>query len=871
MSYANYDDVVDQLREAGLVVDLPLKVATGSKSVRCMVDGGDTEKRGWYRLHEWLMDSGDLMLVGSFGVFHGDDPGTCKVELTKKCSACGREMGLKEKLCPGCGSKDIQKRGLSDEQKAALRERIAQDKKRAQAERHAEIEQASQWASAVWRSCAELQLAGHDYLRRKKLKTTGGARIFVSNDGINLVGAQPEDYKYLANFHGALVVPMCDATGKVFGLQFILDRVVHKERISRTERDKEYWPAGLSKVGHYWLIGQSPSVICLTAEGFATGLTLHEETGHPVAVAFDAGNIGPVAKSIKAQYRRAKQLICADDDWLQRCAECKTYTPVSDANCAHCGKPHRKQNAGIQRAADAALAVDGAWITPVFTANRPVDRKGPTDFNDLASLEGPQAVRAQIEQKLAALNIAPVPAAPPRDAGSSPKGGGEIDNSERFAAVSTMRLDDLVERFIYVDDPTGDFVFDYWTNEVCKSSKMIKLLPARVRGDDIKEHYIWKSRAVYIDQIGFDPGGEDKNVICNRWRGWPTKPKAGCCDMLLDLLRFICSGDPKRDEVFEWMLCWLAYPIQHPGAKMHTAIVVHGPQGTGKSRFFEAYAKIFGDYSIVINQGAIEDKFNSDWSERKLFVLADEIVARSDMYHLKNQLKAFITGEWVRVNPKNVAAHKERNHMNLVFTSNERMPTVLEDDDRRHCVVWTPPKMDEVFYAEVNAEIEQGGIEALHQFLLDLDLGDFKPWTKPPMTEAKKNLITLSQGSDEIFLREWQAGFIEGLPFCPIGTATLYAEYLAYCKREGESYPRPAKHFLATAEKPGWVIGRPDRYVDLHSTTTISWRCIIPPDTELAKSKGVDYRMGIGKKKTAWLTECYFAVEEARQKAGLAK
>ena len=870
MGYANYDDVVDQLREAGLEIELPLMVATKSKSIRCKVSGEDSEKRGWYRLHEWLMDSGELMLVGSFGIFHGDDPGTRKIELTKKCTACGREIGLKEKTCPGCGSKDIKKRGLSDEQKEVLKDRIAQDKKRAHAERQSEIEQAAQWASAVWRTCVELQPAGHDYLRRKKLKTTGGARMFVSNDGINLVGAKAEDYKYLSNFQGALVVPMCDATGKVFGLQFILDRVVHKERISRTERDKEYWPAGLSKVGHYWLIGQSPSLICLTAEGFATSLTLHEETGHPVAVAFDAGSLGAVTKAIKSQYRRAKQLICADDDWLQRCAECKTYTPVTEITCTHCGKAHRKQNAGIQRAADAALAVDGAWIAPVFADARPADRKGPTDFNDLACLEGPQAIRAQIEQKLAALKIAPLPASPSRAAGNQPPGGGGIED-ERLAAVSTMCVDDLVERFIYVDDPTGDFVFDYWTNEVCKSSKMIKLLPARVRGDDIKEHYIWKSRAVYIDQIGFDPGGEDKNVICNRWRGWPTKPKAGNCESLLDLLRFICSGDSKRDELFEWVIRWLAYPIQHHGAKMHTAIVVHGPQGTGKSRFFEAYAKIFGDYSIVINQGAIEDKFNSDWSERKLFVLADEIVARSDMYHLKNQLKAFITGEWVRVNPKNVAAHKERNHMNIVFTSNEKMPIVLEDDDRRHCVIWTPPKMNEAFYTEVNAEIEQGGIEALHQYLLELDLGDFKPWTKPPMTKAKKDLITLSLGSDEVFLRDWQAGYIDGLLFSPIGTSTLYAEYLAWCKREGESYPRPAKHFLAAVEKPGWVIGRPDRYTDLHATSTVSWRCIIPPDEEMAKTKGHDFRMKPGQKKTSWLTECYFAVEEALHKAAASK
>lgn len=869
LNYKNYDDVVHQLEEAGLILDLPLKLAIGSKSQRCRVDGGGHEKRGWYRLHEWIMDNGDAMLVGSYGVFQGDDPGTLKVELTKRCVACGREMALAEKSCPGCGSKDVQRRTMTDEQKAALKEKQAQDRKRAEAERKAEIEQAAQWAGEVWKHCREVEPGGHDYLVRKKLAATGGARVFESNDGLNLIGAEPEDYKYLANFHGALVVPMTNTAGKIFGLQFILDRSIHKARIERTGRDKDYWPAGLSKDAHYWLIGGTPRDVALEAEGFATAMSLHNATGLPVFVAFDAGNLPKVAKALRGAYRRLRLMLCADDDHLQKCAECKAYTPVDTPRCAHCGKEHRKANAGKQRAQEAALLVDGAWLAPAFAEQRPLDRKGPTDFNDLHALEGLDVVRNQIDAKLRDLGwTAPAPATSPRAAGAYAEGEGE-----RRAAVSVMTLDELVERFIYVDDVTGDFVFDRWTSEVCKFAKMVKLLPANTRIEHLKTHHVWNSRAVYIDQIGFDPGGEDKNVLCNRWRGWPTKPKAGRCDALLDLLRFICSNEPSvADKVFDWVLKWLAYPLQHPGAKLQTAIVVHGPQGTGKSRFFEAYSKIFGEYAIVINQGAIEDKFNSDWSERKLFVLADEIVARSDMYHLKNQLKNFITGEWVRVNPKNVAAHKERNHMNIVFTSNEKMPIVLEDDDRRHLVIWTPPKMNEVFYNEVSEEIANGGIEALYDYLLNLDLGDFKPWTKPPMTDAKQNLITLSLGSDEIFLREWQAGHIETLPFGPAGTSTVYAEYTAWCKREGETHPRPAKHFWSTAARPGWEIGRPDRYASLNSTDTVSWRCVIPPDDLLRNVKLKNGAPGPWKddneSKTRWLTRCHFAIENARLKSG---
>ena len=120
-----------------------------------------------------------------------------------------------------------------------------------------------------------------------------------------------------------------------------------------------------------------------------------------------------------------------------------------------------------------------------------------------------------------------------------------------------------------------------------------------------------------------------------------------------------------------------------------------------------------------------------------------------------------------------------------------------------------------------------------------------------------------------IFLRDWREGNIDSLPFAPAGTAGVYAEYLAWCKRNGEPYPRPAKHFWATAGKPGWFVGRADRYVDIHSSTTVTWRCVIPPAALLARHASKEVLPREGLSKTKWLTECYFFVEEARQKAGL--
>ncbi len=825
-AWVNYDDALSQLRDFGLDVDT-LKIDT-ARNIRCREIGGDREKRGWYRLSTiQLADRegglGDY-IVGAFGIFRGAENDRSKIDLR------------------------ISKRriSLTAEQKAAMKARLAEDQKRAKAMRNAEIKRAQQEAMKWWPRFSEEGTS--DYLARKQVGAHG-ARFTPKND---------------------LVIPMRDTKSTVFGLQIIREKPGRK-------LPKQYWPIGLDKVGHFHMIG-SPlaSDVILVAEGFATAATIHEATGLPVAVAFDAGNLVHVALALHAEYPRARFLICADDDYLQKCRHCKTPTPVAEAACQHCGEPHGKNNPGVEAAKAAAHAVNGSSVAPLW----PFDRNGEklTDFNDLATHEngGVQHVTNRIQEAL-------------RDAGwrnesqrhntaePAAQGGG----GGRRAAVSILSLDDAISRFLPIDDGTGEVLFDSWTQKLVKRKQMESLLPAGIRWDDVKRHPLWISRgSYYLDQVGFDPAGSDPNVLLNTWTGWPTTPAAGDCSKAIDLLRYLCSAEDNADELFNWVVKWIAYPIQNPGEKMHTALVCHGGQGTGKSILFEAIANIYGEYGILLNQGAIEDKFNSDWSSRKLFVLADEIVARQEMHHIKNQLKGFITGDWVRVNPKNLPAYRERNHMNMVFLSNERQPVVLEGDDRRYCVIWTPPALPEDRYHAVAAELENGGLEALHQFFLDVDLTGFQRWTKPPMTGSKRDLQDLGRGSVEQFIAEWMAVELEHpgtgnlIPFCPCLGTDLFNVYEKWCERSGE-HKRSLKQLIGHVKKlNGWRAGSPQpTWRNYKDRSTLSRKLVVPSDADMVASiendsDGTQEQLQPDRFETKkdWLTKCFL---EFRAAAGI--
>ncbi len=699
---SNYDDVLSQLQAGGLLVD-SLEVG---KLRRCRAEG-DKEKRGWYHLHEIRLANGDDLIVGSYGVWRGAVNNATKIEISKN--------------------------EISAEQRDSLRKRLAEDKARAAQARKADADRAAAKAAAAWKKCTEQ--GDCDYLKRKGVQAHG-------------VRFSPA---------GAMVIPMLDVAGRIHGLQIIRG----KQTGQRKRLDKEYWPQGLIKKGHFHLLGM-PSGLVLVAEGYATAASLFEATGLPVAVAFDANNLAPVAAALKARYKGVNILICADDDAFSA------------------GNP------GISCASAAALEVGGAWVAPLF-ADEPARQAAYakngsklTDFNDLHAAEGLHQVRVQIEARITALNWRAS-----KKRAVQPQGEGATPSKDALRPIESV--DELLERYALVYGQGGT-VFDHQEHQLLALSDMRDICLSRVIHREWAENP--ERQLVRVDEVGFDPAQTDKNIKCNLWAGWPTTPKAGSCDYLIDLLRYMCATDANPEALFQWVIRWLAYPIQHPGAKMQSTIVMHGPQGTGKNLFFEVIMAIYGCYGRIIDQSAIEDKFN-DWASRKLFLIADEVVARSDLYHIKNKLKAFITGEWIRINPKNMAAYEERNHVNMVFLSNESMPVILEEDDRRHAVIWTPEKLSADFYTGVKAEIDNGGGAALHHYLLTLDLGDFGVATKPPMTDAKRTLIDQGMDSPSRFVYAFEAGDVDGFPakgkpaiLMPCLSQDFFVLYCEWCRRQ---------------------------------------------------------------------------------------
>jgi len=175
---------------------------------------------------------------------------------------------------------------------------VQREAEQVQRQQQTALDAAQRWTAAT--PCTQ-----HDYLTRKGIKPNG---------------AKIEGDK--------LLIPMRDTTGTIHSLQTITP-----------DGTKMFMSGGRVK-GCYFGIGK-PKGALIVCEGFATGASIHECTGHAVAVAFTAGNLEAVAVALRTKYPALKIIIAADDDH---------QTP---------GNP------GLTKATAAAQAAGGVLAVPV--------------------------------------------------------------------------------------------------------------------------------------------------------------------------------------------------------------------------------------------------------------------------------------------------------------------------------------------------------------------------------------------------------------------------------------------------------------------------------------------------------------------------
>jgi hypothetical protein len=252
----------------------------------------------------------------------------------------------------------------------------------------------------------------------------------------------------------------------------------------------------------------------------------------------------------------------------------------------------------------------------------------------------------------------------------------------------------------------------------------------------------WEHRAE-VDRLVYEPGqGREVDGQWNVWPGWGCEPKKGDIGPWLWLLEFLFKDE---NVTRAWFEKWLAYPLQHPGAKMYAACLFWSrEQRIGKSFVAYIMQRIYGKNWVEIKSKDLDGNFNT-WAKNRQFVYGDEIKG-NDAKVDSDWFKGLITQEEVTIEEKFLPKYVVKDHMNYYCSSNHPDALFLEDRDQRfliHEIVGAPAPRAQ--YEVVDKWMHNGGAAALFDYLLSMNLGTFNPREHAPDTPGKRSMILLGK------------------------------------------------------------------------------------------------------------------------------
>ena len=263
-----------------------------------------------------------------------------------------------------------------------------------------------------------------------------------------------------------------------------------------------------------------------------------------------------------------------------------------------------------------------------------------------------------------------------------------------------------------------------------RAFRLLLLNWPKLDGDNASKHWLANPQRREYDGLVFDPSGKSPENFYNLFRGFSTTPKSGACHLYLRFVRdVICAGDA---ELGSYVINWMAHLIQRPEELPEVALVLRSGQGTGKNTLVTPLARILGQmFYECTNMERLTGKFNNHLKD-KLLVHANEATWGGNK-SAEGTLKAMITDSFRAVEPKGKDIITVRNCSRLIISSNEKWPVACGPDDRRFVFldVSEVHKQDHAYFKAVYDELDSGGVEALHDHFLKVDIDGWHPRQRP--------------------------------------------------------------------------------------------------------------------------------------------
>lgn len=271
-----------------------------------------------------------------------------------------------------------------------------------------------------------------------------------------------------------------------------------------------------------------------------------------------------------------------------------------------------------------------------------------------------------------------------------------------------------------------------------------KLVPVPGKPEETKVVPLWQwwtrhPLSARAEGVVFAPEREVEPGVFNLWHGFAVPPVEGDCQPFLDFVRRRMAN--RRDDVYEYILNWLALTVQRPWEPVGTALVLYSRMtGTGKNAFVDLSLGLILGHSFlyVTAEKHLFGQFSGHLATTIALHLGE--AATADSVEAEGLMKALVTDRTRMSERKGIDGVSVANCLHVLMSSNQDWILRVAPEDRRYCVVDVcEERMSKEEYDSLRKHMLSGGAAALHAFLAARDISKFDVVRDRPDSVAGRN------------------------------------------------------------------------------------------------------------------------------------
>lgn len=353
----------------------------------------------------------------------------------------------------------------------------------------------------------------------------------------------------------------------------------------------------------------------------------------------------------------------------------------------------------------------------------------------------------------------------------------------------------IINRSVYIKDTPDEVIL--MTQDKLNSSYSFMECGKR-KGTPVSFIGLWtkcnNNIRKYEDINVFPDGLKCPDNMFNLWKPFKINtfkgdyiPNEDAKNKFLHLIKVLCDNE---DEVYNYILKWVAHMIQYPYKKSIVPTFISN-EGAGKGTFLELMSRIMGKKKVFETSNPSRDVWgNFNELMTSTFLVNLNELSRRETLENEGKIKNLITDPNLTINPKGKAQYIIQSYHRFLITTNEEQPVATKNDDRRNLIIRSSDELisNKEFFTELRTLMEdEAVIRTMGDYFKSLDVKENFNEYIIPKTKYQDDLKEASRPAHEL----WLCGLIaensnkESIKFMP---CDLFNNYKEYCENNGIKY-----------------------------------------------------------------------------------